>query len=107
MVGATRWVARPRTDADEPRRLESGSFGAIMGQFKSIITKRIRRAGLESFAWQRNYFEHVIRNDAALDQIRAYIVDNALRWEADAENPGRLEGSIDDLEAMLAEEGHD
>jgi hypothetical protein len=88
----------------EPRRLESGSFGAIMGQFKSIITKRIRRGGLESFSWQRNYFEHVVRNDAALERIRVYIVNNALHWNTDAENPRRIEGRIDDLERSLEDE---
>ena len=37
--------------------------------------------------WQRNYYEHVIRNSASLDEIRRYIADNPLRWEEDPENP--------------------
>lgn len=30
--------------------------------------------------WQRNYFEHVIRNDADLKRIRDYITNNPLKW---------------------------
>ena len=39
--------------------------------------------------WQRNYYEHVIRNSASLDEIRRYIADNPLRWEEDPENGGK------------------
>ncbi|MCP5156108.1 MAG: hypothetical protein H6983_18195 [Ectothiorhodospiraceae bacterium] len=37
--------------------------------------------------WQRGYYEHVIRTDAALDRIREYIVTNPIRWAEDPENP--------------------
>ena len=37
--------------------------------------------------WQRNYHEHIIRNDASLNSIREYIVNNPLQWETDPENP--------------------
>jgi hypothetical protein len=37
--------------------------------------------------WQRGYYEHVIRSEASLNQIRQYITDNPLRWEFDRENP--------------------
>jgi putative transposase len=37
--------------------------------------------------WQRNYFEHVIRDEASLNRIRQYILDNPARWEFDRENP--------------------
>jgi REP element-mobilizing transposase RayT len=39
--------------------------------------------------WQRNYYEHIIRNDKSLQRIREYIEINPLRWETDRENPGR------------------
>lgn len=66
------------------------SIGAILGQFKSITTKRVRRqvdAGLGSI-WQRNYYEHVIRGSDSLQRIRQYIHDNPARWANDHENPG-------------------
>ena len=39
--------------------------------------------------WQRGYYEHVIRNDKALDRIRAYIANNPARWADDPENISR------------------
>jgi hypothetical protein len=39
------------------------------------------------FAWQRNYYEHIIRNDESLYRIRHYIQDNPSRWDFDHENP--------------------
>jgi REP element-mobilizing transposase RayT len=37
--------------------------------------------------WQRNYYEHIIRNEAELERIRRYIQDNPSQWEIDRENP--------------------
>ena len=39
--------------------------------------------------WQRNYYEHVIRNEDDLFNTRRYIENNPLRWDSDDENPGR------------------
>lgn len=71
--------------------MHSNSLGAIIGQFKSVTTKRINqlrgRTGLS--VWQRNYYEHIIRNEDELSRIRQYIGDNPLNWETDEENPNR------------------
>ncbi len=84
-VGATRRVAR--TDNNH-YTIQSGSLGAIIGQFKSIVAKRIN--GLCNthgrFIWQRNYHEHIIRNELELNQIRQYIIDNPANWDQDEEN---------------------
>ncbi len=37
--------------------------------------------------WQRNYYEHIIRNNDELNQIRQYIFNNPLGWALDGENP--------------------
>ena len=37
--------------------------------------------------WQRNYYEHVIRNEDELDHIREYIIHNPKKWEFDRDNP--------------------
>jgi putative transposase len=37
--------------------------------------------------WQRNYWEHIIRNDASLNRIRAYIQNNPDRWTEDRLHP--------------------
>jgi REP element-mobilizing transposase RayT len=37
--------------------------------------------------WQRNYYEHIVRDENELHRIRKYIVDNPLNWDSDGENP--------------------
>ncbi len=69
------------------------SVGAFVGGFKAAVTKRINalRGTPGTSVWQRNYFEHVIRNEDSLNRIRQYIADNPMRWEFDRENPGALD----------------
>jgi hypothetical protein len=42
--------------------------------------------------WQRNYYEHIIRDDESLNRIRQYIIDNPVRWALDHENPAMAGG---------------
>ncbi|MDA8084377.1 MAG: hypothetical protein M0024_12040 [Nitrospiraceae bacterium] len=67
----------------------AGSVGSIIGQFKSITTKRINRLRNVSGVpvWQRNYYERIIRNEKELDRIRDYIINNPSRWSDDKEHP--------------------
>jgi len=39
--------------------------------------------------WQRDYYDHIIRDDNGLNRIREYIITNPLKWEIDKENPER------------------
>ena len=93
-VGATRRVALPEGQRNvlvrRPTGPQSASIGAIVGQFKSIVTKRINeRRGTPGLpVWQRNYHEHILR-DGELDRIREYIRNNPIQWEIDSENPAR------------------
>jgi len=67
-----------------------GSVSAIVGQFKAAATKRISvLRGTPGAVWQRNYYEHVIRNEGELNDIRQYITDNLAAWETDENNPSR------------------
>ena len=70
------------------------SLPDVVHRFKSLTTTRYRTGvlqdGWQPFPgrlWQRNYYEHVIRNDRELARVRQYIVDNPARWEEDPENP--------------------
>jgi REP element-mobilizing transposase RayT len=74
-----------RVGAAGPR---SGSVAAIVGQFKSVVTKRInaRRGTPRGVVWQRGYYERVIRGRTALARIRQYMADNPARWDP---NPHR------------------
>jgi putative transposase len=65
------------------------SLGSFIGGFKSAATMRINALrGLPGMTvWQRNYYEHVIRDDSELQRIRLYIRQNPLQWAIDRENP--------------------
>lgn len=63
----------------KPSRLKAHSLGAIIGPFKSVCTKRIRRAGLlPDFAWQPRCYDRVIRDARELRATRTYVLDNPL-----------------------------
>jgi putative transposase len=64
-------------------QLQPNSLGSIIGQFKSICTKRIHKLGYEQFQWQPRFYDHIIRNEADLRRIREYIQNNPLKWELD------------------------
>jgi putative transposase len=88
-VGATRRGAPTTTP---PRGPASDSVGAIIGQFKSAATKRInaQRGTPGAPVWQRNYYEHIIRDEESLNRIRQYILDNPRRWAYDRNNPAAV-----------------
>lgn len=64
------------------------TLGDVVGALKSIsavqVNRLLKRPGP---LWQRNYFEHVIRNDESLSQIRRYVQNNPWNWDLDPENP--------------------
>ena len=66
-----------------PSRLQPNSLGAIIGQIKSMCTKRIWAAGFREFGWQTRYYDHIIRDEAALHEIRHYIAHNPAQWRQD------------------------
>ena len=66
--------------------IKPDSLGSIIGQFKSIATKRARTAGYPDFAWQPRYYDHIIRNDKSLKKIQDYIMRNPAMWEFDKNN---------------------
>lgn len=37
--------------------------------------------------WQRNYYEHIIRNKESLEKLRQYVHDNPLSWNTDQLHP--------------------
>ena len=65
-----------------------------MAGFKSVTAKSINqvRGAPGAPVWQRNYYEHVVRNEAELMAIREYVVGNPARWDDDENNPAFVEG---------------
>jgi REP element-mobilizing transposase RayT len=63
------------------------TLGEIVRTYKAASTRMIRQTANADFAWQRNYYEHIIRNEESLNRIRQYILENPSRWAIDRENP--------------------
>jgi REP element-mobilizing transposase RayT len=63
----------------------------IIGYYKMNTTKKINKLKRTtgSKLWQRNYYEHVIRDEKDLFNVREYIHNNPIKWELDKENPER------------------
>jgi REP element-mobilizing transposase RayT len=69
------------------------TLGNVVHRFKSLTTAKYRRGVNEQDwspfpgrLWQRNYYEHVIRNASDLFNARRYICNNPMRWDLDEEN---------------------
>jgi REP element-mobilizing transposase RayT len=79
---------------DRPYGTLPGTVGRVIQAFKSTSTHEyingVKQNNWTPFAgklWQRNYYEHVIRNEESLNRIREYIINNPLQWAYDRENP--------------------
>jgi len=75
---------------DKPLRFyaESGSLGSIIRQYKSSVTRKIvQQFGGVPSIWQRNYYEHIIRDEDEHKRIHLYIESNPFNWMSDEENP--------------------
>ncbi len=66
------------------------TIGDVVGAFKSLSTdeyiKNVKQNNWRPFAgklWQRNYYEHVIRNEESYLKIAEYIQNNPLNWQKD------------------------
>jgi len=93
------------------------ALGDIVGAFKSLVFNvyldwiELNDPSRRAKFWQRNYYEHIVRNDRELDAIRQYIRDNPLNWKLDRDNlenvrqlppPKNVEEYLRDVEETLA-----
>ena len=70
------------------------TLGDVVGWFKTMTTnayirgvKAARWPRFDKYFWQRNYWDHIIRDDRSLKSIRRYIELNPQKWTLDIENP--------------------
>ncbi len=86
-----------RTPAGSSRTEEGASrsaptkrkpLGRLVGAFKSVSTDRVneKRGTPGGLLWQRDFYDHIIRDEDELNKIRDYIRTNPLRWNTDPEN---------------------
>ena len=55
---------------------QKNSLGVIVRQFKATVTGKLRKMGYQNFKWQRNYYDHIVRNREELNRICKYIRKN-------------------------------
>jgi len=109
IVGADPCVC-PKTKGEHIGSPLRVPLGRIVQWFKTMTTneyiKNVKRNGWHPFPqkfWQRNYYEHIIRNKCSLNYIREYIRYNPLKWELDKENPNRI--GMDEFDEWLYKKG--
>jgi putative transposase len=85
-AGSVRTVSEPAPTRTQPKQ---HGLPEIIRQFKTFSARRINNArqtpGIH--VWQRNYYEHIVRDENELHRIRKYIIENPLHWDSDDENP--------------------
>ncbi|OGQ99859.1 MAG: hypothetical protein A2511_15735 [Deltaproteobacteria bacterium RIFOXYD12_FULL_50_9] len=67
----------------QPKHGTSQTIGSIVRGFKIGVTKWFRTNTDMQVVWQRNYYEHIIRDEAAYLKIADYIQTNPQRWLED------------------------
>jgi hypothetical protein len=72
-----------------PYKGQTSWFTGNCRGLKTFSSKQINeiRKSSGGHVWQRNYYEHVIRDETELDRVRRYIVENPIKWALDRENP--------------------
>jgi putative transposase len=75
-----------------PPLQEMPTLGQMIAFFKYKSTKEINLLIriIPGPFWQRNYYEHIIRNEDDLHQTRKYIMENPLKWDTDEYNPQNI-----------------
>ena len=82
-------VSAPASDPNRRGAVSAPALGQIVAYFKYQSTKYINQRNNTpgTRIWQRNYYDHAIRDDADLQRIRQYIKNNPMQWELDQLHP--------------------
>lgn len=70
-------------ECNSPPQGPSNNIGAIVRGYKSSVTKQFNLLNIGCTVWQRNYHEHIIRNEKSYQNISEYIVNNPAKWNDD------------------------
>ncbi|MFA6096965.1 MAG: transposase [Candidatus Paceibacterota bacterium] len=73
------------------KQFKKYSLSEIIRGFKTFSSRCISEINPDTnFQWQRSFYDHVIRNERSLLEIRGYIQNNPIKWELDRNNPENL-----------------
>ncbi|MBX7148646.1 transposase [bacterium] len=84
-------MAAQNLPSQEGAASSAPTLGDVMCAFKSISAIQCNKLRNQTGPlWQRNYYEHIIRNEDSLLKIREYIRNNPLQWALDKNNPQNI-----------------
>ena len=91
--GRPKRCAHPDSDTDKygmHNKKCNATIGDAMDWFKTMTTNEyirgVKTLGWKRFngkMWQRNYYDHIIRNEQAYERISEYILNNPKKWDED------------------------
>ena len=80
-VGTGRDLSLQNRDPSLPK---IKSIPELIGAYKTTTSKQIHEAGMRNFAWQRSFYDRIIRDDEAYQNIKRYILSNPSKWNDDS-----------------------
>jgi putative transposase len=105
-------VSSPSSVSSIPKLKQGGetpplhrrTLGQIVAYFKYQSAKQINLVqNTPGYPlWQRNYYEHIIRNEEEMDRIREYIIDNPAKWAEGENNSIHCKGLIDQTQHSVS-----
>jgi REP element-mobilizing transposase RayT len=83
IVGTRHGVSQQSPNFNQFGKTIPGSLSAIIGQYKSSVSRWCIKNNRAIFAWQSRFHDHVIRNQEEFDRIENYILNNVANWNSD------------------------
>ena len=88
---------KPGRPQGAPLRMENKTIGDMVGAFKSLTTNEYihgvkfgKFPPFEMALWQRDFYDHIVRDENELNRIREYIRTNPINWTRDGNNKANI-----------------
>ena len=80
---------RDKGEGTSPLQKNKPTLGQIVAYYKYQTIKLIKQMGVrhDKPVWQKDYYDHIIRNEDDLNEVRQYVLYNSSKWEMDKNNP--------------------
>ena len=83
IVGTAHCAVR-EPNQNSGQTVKAGNLSRIVKSYKNAASKAIKeKLPNSNFEWQRSFYDHIIRSEESLNDIRRYIRENPMKWELD------------------------
>ena len=84
-------IINPTVETPERTSLpQKITLGQIINQFKGSVKRWANKNNYSNLSWQPRFYDHIIRNEKELYNIRKYIEQNPLKWDIEKNNPENI-----------------